>query len=351
MTLKKEQVKLFLEKHFLQKVEILKFSKLGTGFMATGYSVDFKIKGETRRVVIRAISPVGFSNDYPADRMASFWIQHHSAKLLPKHINSLEIMGFNQKTAEIGKVGNFDEFFQILEWAEGEEYLADFERILTTEQATNKDIKRVIILSDYLVQIHKKKFKGKEDVASSLYKRHTRDYVGSRFMVDVLDTYPSEISFASWNKLHKLVDSVYRYREKSKNKFERLSKVHGDFHPGNIRFQENGKFLVLDASRVIWGEPADDVACLGINYLWYALRQTGKFKGVFRDLFNIFWQNYLDKSKDKEIKKVLPLFMAIRSVVLKHPLYFSTGDKVRKKLMIFSRQALAKEDVEAALDN
>lgn len=347
----RDQLKKFLEEHSNQKVEILKTSKLGTGFMAAGYRIDFKTNGENKKVVIRIISPVDFSNDYAADRMASFWIQHHSSKLLPSHIKSLGIIGVNKRTKGIGVVDHYDEFIQVLEWAEGEEYFVDLEKIIKEDRASDDDFKKVILLSDYLVKIHKKKFRGAKDQALSLYKRHTRDYVGSRFMIDVLDTYPTEISFTSWDKLHKLVFEVYKYREKSKNNFLRLSKIHGDFHPGNVRFKDKNKFIILDASRAIWGEPADDVSCLGINYLWYSLRQTGKFKGIFKELFDTFWNNYIKKTGDQEINTILPLFIAIRSVVLKHPLYFSVNDKIRKKLLAFAYHSLKKGDFEKSLND
>jgi aminoglycoside phosphotransferase (APT) family kinase protein len=44
--------------------------------------------------------------------------------------------------------------------------------------------------------------------------------------------------------------------------------VHGDFHPWNILFQNDCDFAVLDRSRGEWGDPADDVAPLTINYLF-----------------------------------------------------------------------------------
>lgn len=347
--IKKENIKKILEEIYHQRVEILKISKLGSGFMATGFRVDFRIKKEIKKIVIRVLNPVDFSNDYPPDRMASFWIQHHSAKSLPHHIKSLGIIGIEKNSSAVS-VDHFHEFLQVLEWAEGEEYSVDLERILKENHATKQDLKRVIMLSNYLARVHQKKYKGPQDQALSLYKRHTRDYIGSRFVLDVLDTYPLEISFTTWNKLHQLVFEIFKYREKFKNNFQRLSKIHGDIHPGNIRFYTENKFTVLDASRAIWGEPADDVSCLGINYLWYALKQTGSFKGVFRELFDAFWNNYLEKTEDQEIARIMPLFIAIRGIVLKHPLYFSVDDSIRRKLLAFSFKALKGQSLKEALN-
>lgn len=347
--IKKENVKYFLEKLYKQKIEIISLLELGTGFMAVGFKVKFKIKKEVKNVVLRVLNHLDFSNDYPSDRMGSFWIQHNSAKLLPNHIKSLGVLGTDKNIKEIGIVDSFDEYIQILEFAEGEEYFADFYRIFTNNRANDQDFKRAILLSDYLAEIHKNKFIGSKEQALSLYKRHTRDYVGSRFTMDVLDTYPDKIVFSTWPEIYDLVFEIFKYREKIKNNYNRLSKIHGDLHPGNIRFQENNKFIILDASRVIWGEPADDVACLGINYLWFALRQTGEFKGVFMELYDVFLKNYLKKTKDKEIIQVLPLFYAIRSLVLNHPVYFNLDDQIRKKLLAFSKKILIDGNIDNAL--
>ena len=58
------------------------------------------------------------------------------------------------------------------------------------------------------------------------------------------------------------VSSRWRLRGRT----HRLSRTHGDFHPWNVLFREGTDFSVLDRSRGEWGEPADDVAALGVNF-------------------------------------------------------------------------------------
>lgn len=202
-------VKTFLENYYKKPVTILEYSEIGTGWVAVGYKVKFKIDDVIRQVAVRTLKPVDFSKDYPSDRAAYFWIQHESAKNLPDHVKSLGIIGISSDKKHIGLIQDYDEFFQILEWAQGDEYINDLEKILKQGTTEKNDFARVSILSRYLAEIHKLKCGCKENVVRSLYKRHSRDYVGSAFLMDVLDTYPRNIKFASWPEVYRFVNDIY----------------------------------------------------------------------------------------------------------------------------------------------
>ena len=88
------------------------------------------------------------------------------------------------------------------------------------------------------------------------------------------------------------------WRWRLKDRVHRLRQVHGDFHPWNILFREGTDFVLLDRSRGEWGEPADDVTCLTMNYLFFSLQRSGRLDGNFESLFRRFWDRYLAKSGD-----------------------------------------------------
>jgi hypothetical protein len=86
-----------------------------------------------------------------------------------------------------------------------------------------------------------------------------------------------------------------------------LCAIHGDFHPGNIRFHGDD-FLVLDRSRGIWGESADDVSCRAMNFVYYALKHRGAFEGPFAALYRLFFDRYLKETQDQGLFEVIQPF-------------------------------------------
>jgi aminoglycoside phosphotransferase family enzyme len=120
--------------------------------------------------------------------------------------------------------------------------------------------------------------------------------------------------------------------------------VHGDFHPWNILFREGVDFTVLDRSRGEWGEPADDVSAMTMNYVFYSLQKYGKLTGIFENLFGLFWENYLQKTNDVEILEVVQLFYAWRGLVVASPIWYPhLEEQVRIKLLNFVKNVLTCE--------
>jgi aminoglycoside phosphotransferase (APT) family kinase protein len=120
---------------------------------------------------------------------------------------------------------------------------------------------------------------------------------------------------------------VVHWRWRLRDRGHRLSRTHGDFHPWNILFRKGTDFTALDRSRGEWGEPADDVAALAINYLFFGMRRAAarSERGVaepFRGLFHDFLARYIQASRDYELLETLPPFLAFRALVLAHPRWY-----------------------------
>jgi hypothetical protein len=339
----KVKAKDFLEQKLGKKVKIIEYKKLGSGFHCVGYKIVYQAGKQRKTVVLRTITPVGFSHDYVSDRANVFVMQQRLSEIVPKHIKSIDVGGLT-KYGKLVSLGDCKEFFQIVQEAKGGEYFKDLERIKSTGKLTADDKKRALSLSNYLVQLHKKKFNGSKESAKSIYKRHLRDCIGhGEMLMGVIDTYPDKVSWVNDNQIVKFVSKTIVLWQKLKHKHKRLCRCHGDFHPGNVLFKKG--FIVMDASRQEWGDPADDLTCMGINYLWYALMQKGSFKGPFIELFNIYWNNYIKKTKDKELSKIAPLFFAFRGIVVAHPTFYAAqSNKVRKNVFKFINKVLDKKE-------
>jgi len=208
-------------------------------------------------------------------------------------------------------------------------------------------------MAKYLAEIHQQK---KE--APELYVRRARDLVGhGEYIMGVLDGYP-EGSYLSNEKKADLVKKCIDWWAKLKGKTNRLSQVHGDFHPFNVLFKEKTgtEFIVLDRSRGEFGEPADDLAAMAINYLFWALVKHGEFKGEFRQLFDTFFQTYMDKTNDSEMLEILGPYFAFRAFVVANPTFYpdeffkekgnDDPQGVRDKLISFADTVLSLDKID-----
>lgn len=138
------------------------------------------------------------------------------------------------------------------------------------------------------------------------------------------------------------------WRWKLRGKQHRLRQVHGDFHPWNILFRDGADFSVLDRSRGEWGEPADDVTCLALNYLFFSLQRCGRLEGDLRALWLRFWERYLERSQDREILDVAAPFLAFRGLVMANPLWYPALKKdVREAMLRFVVNVLDEERFDA----
>lgn len=105
--------------------------------------------------------------------------------------------------------------------------------------------------------------------------------------------------------------------------------------------------MLLDRSRGKWGEAADDVSCLAVNYIYYAIKERGGFEGPFAELLEVFLESYLAETRDEEILKMVPPFFAFRALVIAHPRFYPDDEvAVKRKLLKFGRGVAGAERFE-----
>lgn len=304
------------------------------------YVIEFRFMGEVKKVVLESMRPGGFGHDFVSDRAQVLLWQHSAFNKLPKHVRSIDIGAFTSDGKNLKSLGDCGEFFILTEYVEGTLYHVDLDRIKATGEMTSLDEKRCLALSDYLVKIHSVK---KE--AQWLYMRRARELVGhGECIMGLLDSYPPNLDFIRECDLIDIEKECVAWRWRLKRKTHRLSQVHGDFHPWNVMFREDIDFTVLDRSRGEWGEPADDVTAMTINYIFYSLQKYGELAGVFERLFRLFWENYLIKTNDWEILEVVQPFYAWRGLVVASPVWYpNLSFDVRVKLLNFVHNVLRHE--------
>ncbi|MEA3488248.1 MAG: phosphotransferase [Euryarchaeota archaeon] len=351
-----EKIRKYLATKFGDPLNVLHVTELGLeskqvnehelkGFgYGKPYLVAFETReGDQKEVVISSMRGDGFGHDYMADRAQIMIWQHQAFNTLPKHVNSLDV-GYFTKEGGMASASDAAEYFIVCEKVEGEEYVNDLNRLRDGGELKQLDEERVSALASYLADIHAVK---KDD--AQLYVRRIRELVGhSECIFGLTDSYPAQNEFITAEELaeieKKCIDWRWRLKE---TRTKRLCMAHGDFHPWNLLFREGTDFTVLDRSRGEWGDAADDISAMTINYLFFGLIKAGgaAIDKDFKRLFELFFDVYLEKTGDYELLQVIQPFYAFRGLVVASPVWYpNISVATRTKLFNFINNVLAAEE-------
>jgi Ser/Thr protein kinase RdoA (MazF antagonist) len=122
-----------------------------------------------------------------------------------------------------------------------------------------------------------------------------------------------------------------------------LRRTHGDFHPFNVLFEGNDTLHVLDTSRGSVGEAADDVACMAVNFVFFAIEDGEAWRGALGGLWRAFWSRYLSRSRDERLLELVPPFLAWRLLVLACPVWYpNLTVSARARLLEMAERALGR---------
>ena len=352
----RQAVEEYLSSLYAKSVRLLSMTEQGRqeagddlkGFgYGTPLFLEYEVNGEKKKAVLETMAPSSYGHDHFSDRAQAILWEHACFNSLPRHVRSLDSGAFLD-SGRIISTGPAKEFFLLTEFVKGNGYFKDLERIRDSGRAMPEDFDRVLALSNYLADIHAKKFD-----SPGLYTRRIRELLGhGECIMGLIDNYPRSFEFIDEDLLKKIELACIEWRWRIKSRSSRLCQVHGDFHPWNILFRENTDFSLLDRSRGEWGEPADDTATMTINYLFFSLQRSGKLEGDFEKMFRLFWESYLARTGDKQMLEVIAPFYAWRGLVIASPVWYphlSTG--VRRAVFNFILNVLRDDRFDPSVVN
>ena len=332
------KVKSYLETVLKGPVSELRTSVLGDGPESQkgfGYGkpllLEFQHGGIERKLVLETMPAGAFGHEHFADRAQIMLWKFPASSQLPKHAHSIDVGAF-AKDGNLLHLGQAEEFFLLTEFFEGTGYFHDLERLGKASKPEALDIERTKALASYLAQIHKVKLD-----APGLYVRRIRELIGhGECLMGLTDSYPADFKLPGKLTLEDIETRAVVWRWRLRGKEARLCQVHGDFHPWNVLFREGADFTAIDRSRGEWGEAGDDVTCMSINYLFFALQHQGRLAGACAKLFHLFWDTYLDESGDEEMLNLVQPFYAWRGLVVASPVWYPRlAPEVREALFRF----------------
>ena len=356
-----KSIKEYIKTLFAGEALNVTIEKLGEGVQGAGFLIEVKTREGEKHYVIKGLFPEGLEHDYPADRAGVFLLDLEDFGKLPKHVKAIDVLS-EMRDGSIKSIGGGKEYYLLMERAEGKDYFNDLAAFAGKEKLETPDIEKIQAMASYLAKIHSVKKDSKQ-----LYWRKVRDTIGhGECLMGVFDLYPE--GTISSDEMADIEKKCVDWRMKLKPRFNRLCQVHGDFHPGNIWFKEKGQgargkgqgieksltpnselqtpvdFILLDRSRGPWGDAADDVTALTINYIFFSINHFGKLDGPYLEAFNLFYDKYINETGDAELFEVLAPFYAFRGIVVANPVFYpDVTPENRRKIFNFVHGVLDDE--------
>jgi hypothetical protein len=330
-------LKTFLKEEFpdARKIDI---KKLGEGVQGAGFLVVIDtVQGTKKQYVIKGLFQHGLGHDYPSDRAGVFLLDLDEFKNLPNHIGAVDVLA-EKEDGSIKSIGGGKEYYLLMEKAEGKHYFHDLSKLSAKESLDAYDIGKIKTMTSYLAEIHSVKKDSR-----ALYWRKIRDIIGhGECLMGVFDTYPDGI--IGYKEMADIEKKCTDWRAKLKPGFGRLCKIHGDFHPGNIWFKDQQNLILLDRSRGPWGDAADDITALTINYIFFSIKHYEKIQGSYLEAIKLFYDEYIKVTGDNKLCEVVAPFYAFRGAVIANPCFYpDISSEKRKKIFNFIHGVLDDE--------
>jgi hypothetical protein len=295
---------------------------------ALGYGRPLRVelqwpKGARCGVVFHTLRPDDFGHDRRADRVGNLVLAYDTFGKLPHHVHAIDV-GLVRKDGALVSLATTEEPYLLTSWAEGTLYAEE----LRNAEGTESEIAHAEALARLLLEIH-----AQPGSHPGAYTRAIRDLLGhGEGIFGLVDSYDGDVVPAA--RLRAIEEACVAWRWKLRDQTHRLRRTHGDFHPFNIVFgSHDDQPILLDASRGSEGDPADDVACLAVNYIFFRARP----------LWDAFWRTYLAADPVDVCAAVAPFF-AWRVLVLASPRWYPhLAASDRERILSFAERVLAAE--------
>lgn len=324
-------------------------SRAQSSHKAIGYGEPLRVHvrragGAEEDLVVHFETPNDFGHDRRADRAANVLLAWDDFPRVPGHVRPLDV-GIVVGGRTLRSLRDGGEMYLLTRWVPGAPYAEDLRAIAVRGEATALDHARCAALADALVAIHA--LPGTHPAA---YTRAIRDLLGhGEGIFGIVDGMPADVPAAPVARLQEIERRCLEWRFRLKDGRARLRRTHGDFHPWNIVFAEGATPVLLDTSRGSQGDPADDVTCLSLNYVFFGLLARPAWPRGYRPLWRAFWERYLERTGDRGVLEAAAPYLAWRGLVMANPAWYPQIDApTRDALLSFVERALGAERFDPA---
>jgi hypothetical protein len=309
-----------------------------------GYGEPLRLRvrdaqGREQVLVFHTARSDQFGHDRRADRAAEMLLGFDRFGSIPGHVAALDVGAITRDGRALMSLANAGEFYLLTSYAPGHLYADELRRIAQSATLEERDVAHAELLARQLVSMHAQKHDDPKR-----YSRSIRDLVGSgEGMFGIIDAYAADVPAAPPERLRRIEALAVDWRWRLAPQVARLSRTHGDYHPFNVVF-DGDRCALLDASRGCMGDPADDVTCMAINYVFFAIEHPRSWPDALGLLWRRFWEVYLDESRDSALLGVCAPFLAWRGLVVANPVWYPAVEPAaRDRMLSLIERTLAAE--------
>lgn len=307
-----------------------------------GYGVplqlDVELKdGQRRTLVLHFARADQFGHDRRSDRAEAQLLSYDTFGAVPGHVSAVDVGTLVDHGDVMVSLRDSGEFWLLTEWAQGEPYANDLRSLGAGRALTDEDLRRCDALVAQLHGIHRL-----PPLHPGTWRRALRDLVGhGEGIFGLVDAFDDNVPGVPLRRLRHIEEACVAWRWRLRDMEDRLCRTHGDFHPFNVLFNGDQPVL-LDASRGAQGDPGDDVACMAINFIFFAQERPQTWADSLGRLWDRFWAGYLKGAPGADVRVSAPVFLAWRALVLCHPGWYPNVTAAqRTRVLDFVDAALA----------
>lgn len=320
----------YLSNLLKKQIKIQKIEFLGKGLHGEAYKAT---DSNNETYIVKEFMDWGLNLEFAEDRISEAIKLKRTANDLPGHV---KIFGNLQHSNNQLKNLTEENPIIVMEEAKYDEYFADLNEISKSKELSDNAKKRIVILAEKIAEMHSKK------QPNNLYSKYLKDW----FSLGVLELTNELKPICTESEVKQIKHSFLDWEHLLYKNSDRCKRIHGELFPGTIKFSPNDEFITYDMRRIGAGEPADDLGSVIYNYLLQSILDHDKIIPCFQEAIELLLKTYLEKTKDKEITKFLPVFMAYRCLICTHPTIVPIPDNKKKQLKKLLFSLLKQKDLD-----
>jgi thiamine kinase-like enzyme len=327
-----------------KEVEFSEIEKIGSGYHSDGFKLTAK---DGSAYFLKYIKSHDLGFEFPERQamtlMVSNGMGHRAAGTNPPPVGVI-VLNEDERIM----LPEFDEKTQVFHLQEfggtGTSYSSLLEGKEHKTTVDDEDKEQLNKIADELVSIHSVKYISSDhERLNAIYNDGIRNMlIHPELSTMVLSEFPDDYAVLNLEEQKELIGLMYENIKAWMNRGDRLTALHGDFWGANIFFRDDGSIFVIDFSRIPWGDPAIDAGWFIAQFLW-KYHETGN--SYWKDMVEAWLTIYQEKSRDKELRKALPLVIGWTGIVQVYPRWFpNINVEVGRKYMDHVREILKNKE-------